>query len=89
MKGRTAKESGTEKLKRKAGCQVGGGDSGRGRVEIPGRGRARLGFVGTRPSLRYKKGKRGKAGEREEPEEPGLRSERIQSRLPPPVRRGR
>lgn len=57
MRGRRAKESGTEKVRRKAGCQVGGGDNGRGRVEIPGRGRARLGFVGTRPSLRYEKGR--------------------------------
>lgn len=77
-------------MTRKAGCQVGGGDNGRGRVEIPGRGsgrgRARLGFVGTRPSLRFENGKRGRAGESEEPEEPeepGLRSERIQSSLPP------
>lgn len=57
MRGRRAKESGTEKVRRKAGCQVGGGDNGRGRVEIPGRGRARLGFVGTRRSLRYEKGR--------------------------------
>lgn len=90
MRGRAARESGTEKVTRKAGCQVGGGDNGRGRVEIPGRGsgrgRARLGFVGTRPSLRFENGKRGRAGESEEPEkpeEPGLRSERIQSSLPP------
>lgn len=90
MRGRTAKESGTEKVTRKAGCQVGGGDNGRGRVEIPGRGsgrgRARMGSVGTRPSLRFENGKRGNAGESEEPEEPesrGLRSERTQSRLPP------
>lgn len=70
-------------MKRKAGCQVGGGENGRGRVQIPRRGRARLGFVGTRPSRRYEKGKQGKAGGSEEPEEPGLRSERVQSSLPP------
>lgn len=47
------------------------------------------GFVGTRQSLRYEKGREGKAGESEKTGELGLRSEWVQSRLPSPGTQGR